>query len=225
MRLSSPPCFAPLLATLLFAVVAARGQVVIYSLSFSPTGPSVNYNAIESGYVVVDTDSGSFSSVLILRDPANFKRYFTTSLLTGSYFDLLEEGSGDIYGVLTSGGSSGSGASLETLSLQALGKASSTSLGGGARLRVPRKLSGFLLANSQEAVTPNSGGGQTIEYGFAGSSRVRGKLDQASTRDANDARLTAAATVTAITETLQRRGIPPEATPTPTPTPSPTPSP
>lgn len=212
-----------LLLVLAFAVTAPLvcAEVIIYSLSFSNTGPSVNFNVFDSGYAVVDQNGGSFSSVMILRDPRTNLRYQTSDLLAGRYFDLVEEGSGDIYGVMAT--STVVGDTTESVAFQVLGEASRTSLGAGISLRVPQKMRGFLLASLPETSSVDDAGSPVIEYGLAGTSRVTARFDQNSTRDANNARLTAAATLEAISTTLERRGIRPEPTPTPSPTPTPAP--
>jgi hypothetical protein len=201
----------------LVALVAAQADVLIYSLSFSSTGETVNYSGIFNyGYVVVDEDAGSFSSILVLDDPETGVDYTDTSLLSGTFFDLLEDGNGDLYGVLSSGG--GGNGTSGGLAFQVVGESSKTSIGGGATLRVPRKMKGFLLSNSEEITDVNEGGEPTLEFGFAGNSKVTARLDLNSTRDANDARLTPSATVTAILATLARKGVGPQPTPTATPT-------
>jgi len=214
-----------LILPLAASIAATQAQVIIYSLSFSTTGPSVNYEALDSGYVVIDSNGGSFSSIIILKNPDNNRRFYTTSLLAGSYYDLLEDGTGDIYGVMTSSGSSSGNSTLESLMMQTIGPASQTSVGGGSSLQIPRRMRGFLLGNSEEATSVDTRGRPQVEFGFAGFSRVTARFDSTSTRDANNARLSASATITAITKTLERRGIRPEPTPSPSPTPTPTPSP
>lgn len=204
-------------------VPALRAEVIIYSLSFSNTGPSVNYDVFDSGFAVVDQNSGSFSSITILRDPNTNVRFQTSDLLSGRYFDLVEEGSGQIFGVMATSGAAGEAA--ESVAFQVLGEATRTSLGGGISLRVPQRMRGFLLANSPEASSVDDTGRPVLEFGLAGTSRVTARLDQRSTRDANNARLSAAATLQSISITLERRGIRPEPTPTPSPSPTPTPAP
>jgi hypothetical protein len=209
---------------LAFAVTAPClcAEVIIYSLSFSNAGQTVNYSAFDSGYAVIDQNAGSFSSVMVLRDPVTNVRYQTSDLLSGRYFDLIEEGSGELFGVMATT-SVLTAETLESLSFQVLGEASRTSLGAGISLRVPQKMRGFLLASSPEASSVDDAGRPLLEYGLAGASRVTARFDRNSTRDANNARLSAAATLDAISATLERRGIRPEPTPTPTPTPTPAP--
>jgi len=214
-----------LLAGLIAFVFVPIGsaQVLIYSMSFNTTGPSVNFGGFQGGYAVVDFPSGSFSTVMILTDPTTNRRYYTTSLLSGSYFELLSDSSDDIYGVLTSGGGS---STSESLSLQVLGK-TSPKVGVGSRTSLPvaKQMRGFLLANSNEVSSTDENGNTSLEYGLAGSTSVRARFDATSTRDANNLRLSVDSTIAEITNTLELRGIGPEATPTPSPSPTPDPDP
>ncbi len=213
--------FVPALAGLLLMTLPAGAELLVYSLRLDPTSDSVNYPGILGGYLVVDEDAGSFSSAMILRDPDTNRRYYTTSFLSGSYFELLREGGG-VSSVLSSlGGGSGSG---ESVAFQVVGRTDGgTNVGGGVSLRVAKKLRGFLMTNAEESATSSTTGDPLLELGFAGASRADVKYESGSTRNANNARMTSATAITAITRTLERQGIRPEATPTPAPTPSPTP--
>ncbi|MEX1118268.1 MAG: hypothetical protein WEB60_05680 [Terrimicrobiaceae bacterium] len=206
---------------LLLGAIPAGAELLVYSLKLDPTSNSVNYPGIPGGYLVVDEDAGSFSSVMILRDPDTNRRFYTTSFLSGSYFELLREGGG-VSSVLSSlGGGSGTG---EAVAFQAVGKTDGgTNVGGGVSLRVAENLRGFFMTNSDESSTTSTAGDPLLELGFAGASKASVNFESGSTRNANNARMTSATAITEITRTLERQGIRPEATPTPTPTPSPTP--
>lgn len=211
----------PAIVALLLVAIPAGAELVVYSLRLEPTGNSVNYPGILGGYLVVDEDAGSFSSAMILRDPDTNRRYYTTSFLSGSYFELLREGGG-VSSVLSSFGSgSGSG---ESVAFQVVGKTDGgTNVGGGVSLRVAKKLRGFLMTNGEESSSSSTSGDPLLELGFAGASKATVNYESGSTRNANNARMTSATAITEITRTLERQGIGPEATPTPAPTPSPTP--
>jgi hypothetical protein len=215
--------FVPVLAGLLLVAVPAGAELLVYSLRLDPTSNSVNYPGIPGGYLVVDENAGSFSSVMILRDPDTNRRFYTTSLLSGSYFELLREGGG-VSAVLSSFGSGPEGG--EAVAFQAVGKTDGgTRIGGGASTRVAKSLRGFLMTNAPESTTSGTSGDPLIELGFAGASKAGVDFESGSTRNANNARMTSATAITEITRTLERQGIPPEPTPTPSPTPTPTPSP
>ena len=201
--------------------IAALAEVLIYDLDFRGTGPSVNYTTFRDGYIVVDEDSMSFDSIIVLDDPGTGSPYYGPSLITGTYFELQSDGSGGINAVLE-GNTAGDDA-VENLAFQVLGRTSgSVRIGPGVSWRVARKMRGFLLASSTEVVTTDEDLDVSTEYGFAGSSKVTANFDSRSTQDANNARLSSSATIAAIQTTLERRGIGPEPTPTPSPTAEPT---
>lgn len=210
-----------------FAVSAVRAQMVIYEVSFDDTGPGVNYSFIQGGYLVVDQNASSFSSVVVLNDPATWLPYYTTGLLAGSYMTMLEEGSGNEVAVIYSMSGGGNGTtSGDSLAFQVIGDTSdNVKVGGGASLPIAKKLRGFLLASAPETGTVDASGNSTFTYGFAGSSKATAKFESGFTREANDNRLDSAGTLTALTELLKNRGIGPEPTPTPSPSPTASPSP
>ena len=210
------------LVSLLGGSNVLRAELLIYEMSFSSTGPRVNYPNFLSGVAVIDPHAGSFSTILVLEDPLTGIPFYTSSLLSGSYFELLEEGGGDIYAVMQ-GNTSGDDL-VESLSMQAVGETSrNVDVGPGTSQRVARRMRGFFLANSTETVVTDEDGNTDVETGFAGSNRVTARFDGSSTREANERRLDVNGAITVISQNLEQRGIRPE--PTPTPTPSPTPSP
>ncbi len=211
----------PVIVVLLLAAIPAGAELLVYSLKLDPTSNSVNYPGIPGGYLVVDENSGSFSSVMILRDPDTNQRYYTTSFLSGSYFELLR-GGGGISTVLSN--LSGSSDSGESVAFQVVGKTDGgTNVGGGVSLRVAKNLRGFFMTNAEESSTTSTSGDPLLELGFAGASKADVDFESGSTRNANNARMSSATAITEITRTLERQGIRPEPTPTPSPTPSPTP--
>lgn len=207
------------IVVLLLVAMPAGAGLLVYSLRLEPTGTTVNYPGIAGGYLVVDDDAGSFSSVMILRDPDTNRRFYTTSFLSGSYFELLREGGG-VSSVLSSlSGGSGGG---EAVAFQVVGKTDGgTNVGGGVSLRVAKKLRGFLMTNAEESSISSTTGDPLLELGFAGASKASADFESGSTRNANNARMTSATAITEITRTLERQGIRPEATPTPAPSPTP----
>ena len=212
-------------AALALGLAAARAELVIYNLSFGDISTSVNLPIFAGGYIVLDDSAGSFDSVIVLEDPDTAEQYYSTSLISGTYFELAS-GGGSNYGVLN-GVASGNSTTAESLAFQVVGKTSGdVDVGPGVSLRVAKKMKGFLMSNSQETVTANTTTDTTtIEYGFAGSNKVTARYDSASTQDANNSRLDAATALTAITEYLEGQGIGPQPTPTPSPTATPTPTP
>lgn len=222
MRASAPASF-PILAALCALVLLASSSladVVIYTIDFDKTGRSVNDPGFESGIIIIDTETRTFNSILILPDPTTGQPYYTTDLLTGNYLEVLEDdNSGDIFGVLA--GTSGGGEEADGIGLQVTGKTSgNVGIGPGSSTRIAKKMTGVFFANQSEVFTSIDESTTVFEFGFASSYRATARFDQGSTKDANNQRLDAATTLSRITATLENRGISPEPTPTPSPTPT-----
>jgi hypothetical protein len=213
--------------TLLLTILAvltglfcARAELLIYDLSFTTVGKSVNYSFLEGGYLVVDAATKSVTSIVILTDPDTRLAYYTTGLLTGTYMEMIEEGSGNEYAVIY--GTSGSGGNADNIAFQILGKTSSTMrIGAGNSLSIAKKLSGYMLASGAQSTSLDASQLVSFSFGFAGSSKVTSNLQSDLTNDANNNRLTAASELEVLTTVLTNRGIVPQ--PTPAPTASPTP--
>lgn len=200
-------------AVFIGCLLGADAQVLIYDLSFNTTGPSVNYSFLEGGYLVVDVSAQSVTSVVILTDPTTQLQYYTTGLLSGTYMEMLEEGSGSEYAVIYSNSGSAGG---DNVAFQILGKTSkNTGIGSGNSLSIAKKLRGYLLASAAESLTTGSSGNATtttsgnttFSYGFAGSSKVTASLQSGLTSDSNSDRLDAAAALDNLTQLLENRGI------------------
>lgn len=212
------------LASLLGGLNVLRAELLIYEMSFSSTGPRVNHPNFLNGVAVIDSQAGSFSTILVLEDPLTGIPFYTSSLLSGSYFELSEKGGGDIYAVMQ--GNTGGDDLVESVSMQAVGETSrNVDVGPGTSQRVARRMKGFFLANSTETVVTDEDGKTHIETGFAGSNRVTARFDASSTREANKRRLDVDGAITVISQNLEKRGIRPEPTPTPAPPPGPSPTP
>lgn len=210
------------LVAVLAGLFCARAELLIYDLSFSNVGKSVNYSFIEGGFLVVDSASKSVTSIVILTDPTTRLAYYTTALLSGTYMELIEEGTGSEYAVINS--SSGSGTNADTIAFQIIGKTSnSLRIGAGNSLSIAKKLTGYMLASGAQSTSLDTSNQVSFTYGFAGSSKVTSTLQSGLTNDANNNRLTAAAELQVLTEVLTNRGIVPQPTPAPTASPSATP--
>jgi len=213
----------PLLTILavLAGLFCARAELLIYDLSFTTVGKSVNYSFLEGGYLVVDAATKSVTSIVILTDPDTRLAYYTTGLLDGTYMEMIEEGSGNEYAVIYA--TSGSKGNADNIAFQILGKTSSTMrIGAGNSLSIAKKLSGYMLASGAESTALDASQLVSFSFGFAGSSKVTSNLQSALTNNANNNRVTAASEIEVLTEILTNRGIVPQ--PTPAPTPSPTPA-
>ncbi len=206
-----------LLAALLLAFPAlpARAEILIYDLSFNTAGPSVNYDFLEGGYLVVDAASNAVTSVVILTDPTTKLPYYTTGVLAGTYMEMISEGAGGEYAVITS--SSSSGADADNIAFQILGKTSkNVDIGSGNKLSIARKLRGYLLASAAESTSLDDASNTVFSYGFAGASKVSASLQDGLTNKVNNDRLEAASALELLTTELENRGVQPEASPSPT---------
>lgn len=202
---------------LMACLFRADAQLLVYDLSFNAAGPSVNYSFLEGGYLVVDVSAQAVTSVVILTDPTTQLQYYTTGLLSGTYMEMIEEGSGSEYAVIYSNSGSTSGsAGGDNIAFQILGKTSkNTGVGSGDSLSIAKKLRGYLLASAAEspATTANSttsnstSSNSTFTYGFAGASKVTASLQSGLTSDANNNRLDAAGALDNLTQVLENRGI------------------
>ena len=209
----------------IFPVFSACAQVVVYDLSFNTTGPSVNYSFLEGGYLVVDSDSKSVTSLVIQTDPVTDLLYYTTGVLAGTYMELRSEGSNQEYAVInsSSGLTGNSTGNATSAAFQVIGKTSGhKNVGAGNSLSIASKLQGYLLASAAESVSTDTNNITTVTYGFAGSSKVSANYQSGLTRDANDQRLDSSNTINMLTEVLKNRGVVPQPTASPTASPSPT---
>ena len=211
---------------------AVRAEILIYDLSFNRTGPAVNAPDLEGGYLLVDENSATVTSLIILNDPVTYLPYYTSGLLTANYMEMIEEGSNTEFAVIYS---MSGGSDADNLGFQILGKTSRTEVGGGSSLKIARKLRGYMLTSSAESstttdsttssTTDTTGSSTTTEtssfsYGFASSSKVTAQLDSGLTKEVNNERLDAAGALKKLETELKNRGIGPEATPSPSPTPA-----
>ena len=222
------------LAILACAILAltstARAAVAVYDLSFDTTGPSVNFSFLRGGYLVVDCDTNAVSSVCVLVDPDTLLWYYTTGLISGTFLEVIQETGpqpgtppnpdvSNTYNVVVS---SGNGTAADNTAMQLIGKTSgNVGVGGATKLKIAKKLRGYLMLSADDSVTVNDDMTITYTFGFAGNSKVTAGLQSEFTNFANDKLLDAAGTLDYLTLVLKNRGVNPEPTPTPTPTPTP----
>lgn len=196
-----------LLGPLLPISARAQSGLLIYDLSFNRTLTTVNYSFVEDGWLVVDLSAGTFSSVFVIEDPNTNQLYYTTSLLTGSYFQVTSAGDSDLYAVLAGTSSSGN----QSVTLQLVGAIDKTrKIGGDVSTRLADGMRGLLLASA-----PDANG----EVGFAGQSRVGASYDAGLTRLVNNSGMASTDAINLLTTQLQNLGIPSQPTPSPSPSP------
>lgn len=212
--------FSGILAILLLACgTVAHAQLLIYELSLSKTGRSVNYTFFQGGYLVVDTAASTFSSVIVLSDPNTFLFYQAPDLISGSYNTMLDY-TGNQHAVLF--GASAGASTSDSGALQVIGDLDHYSnVGGGKHSRLSKKLTGYLLASGpQTNATTTNGTTTAFEYGYAGDSKAKAEYKSDLTKQVNNESLTTSDALSFLETLLTNKGIP---GPTPTPTPSPTP--
>ena len=201
---------------------SARAGVLIYELSFSNIGRSVNYSFLEDeypGYLVVDQVASTFSSVVVEINPTTRVPFSTTGVLAGTYATMLSLGDSNNTAVAysSSAGTVSGNSTTSTgtnLSLQVIGNTeNNVNIGGKIWVPVAKSMTGFLLASAPQSgnVTitgiPSASGNFT--YGFAGSSKVTAKYQSDLTKSANKNKLDVPGTLTALTLLLQKDGISP----------------
>lgn len=193
--------------------------VLIYDLKLEKTGRSVNYTFFKDGFVVVDPEASTFSTVVVLTDPNTFNFYQAANFVSGSYNEILDYAGRR--NVVLFGSSAGIAATADNAAMQVIGAIDrSGKVGGGLRAEYSDKLTGYLLA-SGPGMAGSSANGTTAgyEYGYAGFSKARADFNKGLTKEVNNQSLDASGVVDFLEKYLSDRGIP-----GPTPTPSPTPS-
>jgi hypothetical protein len=205
-------------AVVLFAFGAvAHAQLLVYELSLSKTGRSVNYTFFQGGYLLVDTAASTFSSVIVLSDPNTFFFYQAPSLISGSYNTMLDY-TGNQHAVLF--GASAGASTSDSGALQVIGDLDRySSVGGGKHSQLSKKLTGYFLASGPQGnATTTNGTTSSFEYGYAGASKATAEYKSDLTKQVNNDKLASADALSYLQTLLTNRGIP-----GPTPTPSPTP--
>ena len=208
-------------AVLLFAFGAVgHAQLLIYDLSLSKTGTSVNYTFFQNGFLVVDTAASSFSSVIVLTDPNTFNYYQAPSLIEGSY-NTIQDYTGKQNAIMF--GASVAATTGDSGALQLVGAIDKHAVvGEEMRANLSKKLTGYLLASGTQVNASTKNGTQTaLEYGFAGSSKATAEYNSHLTRDVNNKGFASANALNYLGQLLTRKGV--LGGPSPTPTPSPTP--
>lgn len=196
--------------------------VLIYDLELEKTDRSVNFTFFKDGFLVVEPEASSFSSIVVLTDPNTFTFYQAADFVTGSYNEILDY-AGRRNAVLF-GAMAGGNSTTDNAALQVIGPIDrSTGVGGGLRAELSDKMRGYLLASGSEVESTTTIGTTTqFEYGYAGFSKAKAEFNKGLTKQVNNLDLDAAGAITFLEQYLFNRGIP-GPTPTPSPTPSPTP--
>lgn len=214
---------------LLLCSASLSASIISYQLEFNRTGRSVNYPNPRGGYLVVDLESGSVSSIVVLNDPETNEKYFTTGLFNGNYFTATSDSSGNVSDVISAGGGGG----FESAALQISGRVrTNVDIGGDERVDAARKLVGFLLMSGSDAVVveseeENPDASDELALGYVGSAKVTAEIAESDTQNFNNNDKSAADAIGTYAEIYENSGISSENgdTPNPGPNPSPEPSP
>lgn len=193
--------------------------VLIYDLELEKTGRSVNYTFFKDGFLVVDPEAATFSTIVVLTDPNTFNFYQAADFVSGSYSEILDY-AGRRNAVLF-GTTTGTTATTDNAALQVIGPIdNSGKVGGGYRAEYSDKMRGYLLASGPEVeATTTNGTTSGFEYGYAGFSKAKAEFNKGLTKEVNNQSLDASGAVDFLEKYLSDRGVP-----GPTPTPSPSPS-
>ena len=193
--------------------------VLIYDLELEKTGRSVNYTFFKDGFIVVDPEAATFSTIVVLSDPNTFNFYQAADFVSGSYSEILDYAGRR--NVVLFGTTSGTTATTDNAALQVIGPIDTSSkVGGGFRSEYSDKMRGYLLASGPEVEATTTNGTTTgFEYGYAGFSKAKAEFNKGLTKEVNNQSLDASGAVDFLEKYLSDRGVP-----GPTPTPSPSPS-
>lgn len=147
--------FVASLAAFVFAAATPLSQsaVLVYRTEFQKIEESVNYPKPSFGYFFIDPDAGSVTSVTVLVNPFTGEAYYSSSLLSGSYFQATPYlGKTPTIVISASSGSTGSDQTF----LQISGLASKKqSLGGSTSLYpISSKLFGYILLSGSDQSLP-----------------------------------------------------------------------
>ena len=193
--------------------------ILIYDLELEKTGRSVNYTFFKDGFLVVDPEAATFSTIVVLTDPNTFNFYQAADFVSGSYSEILDYAGRR--NVVLFGTTTGTTATTDNAALQVIGPIdTSGKMGGGFRAEYSEKMRGYLLASGPEVEATTTNGTTTgFEYGYAGFSKAKAEFNKGLTKEVNGQSLDASGAVDFLEKYLSDRGIP-----GPTPTPSPSPS-
>lgn len=193
--------------------------LLVYDLVLDKTGRSVNYTFFKDGYLVVDPDASSFTSIVVLTDPNTFQFYQASDFLKGTYNEIRDY-AGNRNAVLF-GATAGTSANSDNSALQVIGPIDkNTGVGGEMRAKYSETLRGYFMASGPE-VSSGNGTNTRFEYGFAGFSRAKGQFNKNLSKQVNNAGLDMKGAVGFLEKYLIARGV---VSASPSPSPSPTPS-
>jgi hypothetical protein len=191
--------------------------LLVYDLELDKTGRSVNYTFFKDGFLVIDPDASSFTSIVVLTDPNTFLFYQGADFVTGTY-NVIRDYAGRRNAVVF-GATAGTTASSDNAALQVIGPIDRHgSVGGGMKADYSDKMRGYLLASGAEIDASGNGTSSQFEYGYAGFSRAKAEFNKRLTKDINGRGLNVSGAVDYLEKYLSDRGIPGN-TPAPTPTP------
>jgi len=193
--------------------------LLVYDLELEKTGRSVNYTFFRNGYLVIDPDASTFTSIVVLTDPNTFNFYQAADFVTGTYSEIRDY-AGRRNAVIF-GATAGTTATSDNAALQTVGPIDRRSgVGGEMRADYSQIMRGYLLASGAEINTSGNGSATRFEYGYAGFSHAKAEFNKSLTKAVNKQGLNSNQAVDFLEKYLFARGVP---GPTPTPAPSPTP--
>lgn len=200
---------------------------LVYRMEFRRIEDRANDPRPRFGYLFVDSETGTTSTILVLVDPITGVAYYTTGLLDGKYFQvspvLRRQNPVDV----VTGGTGAGGADFAALQMSGR-DARFFPVGRGRQVRLAPLLSGYLMlsgADSTGEVPALTAEQIAAELGYLGYARAQARFQRTATRAFGAQELDRAAIIELYTEELEAMGIESASGPNPGPSPSPTPTP
>ena len=175
----------------------SKAQVVIYNFEFSKDGPSINYGFYDEAWVVADATGGSASWILTFRDGG--LRHYISITDFGSFF--FANYGNKVKGVISAAAADGT----PQTTFLAIGDLKETVRSSNITIRVPKTMSGQALSADDESELPFDSDEGNV--GYAGISSMKGSLQVALTRDANDDNQTVEEAFADVITLVERRGF------------------
>lgn len=202
--------------------------VMVYRVEYTRLGEAVNYPAPRFGWFFIDPSAGTVTSITVLVNPFTGTAYYTTSLLTGTFFKASPVLGGSAHSVIAASSGAGSG---DQAFLQISGKATRRFTIANQRIKIAEKLQGYLLSSGADIVVTNNSTtsnttqtsnsttttttanatatlqGIDTELGFVGYTRVVARLEKNDTQYFNSQQLGVAGATLNYTTSLEADGI------------------
>lgn len=179
-----------------------EGQVIVYRLSFTPTGDSINYRPYQGGYYIAPL-SGGYGTLILTLQTGKARQYFTYASF-GSIFAASSSGGKKKKMVLSATTTN----DISTTTFYAIGDLTETVKSDNrnisAEVHVAKTMKGYAVSADNEKDLVFNGTGTAV--GVAGASVLTATYDESLTNLALDKNQTVATEVTAVQALLKKSG-------------------